>query len=71
LSSLQPAASHYGSSRLGKLDPRTGSVIELPLKTGAQPRRMATAPDGTLWVTLFGHGKLAQVDPVAGRVIKH
>jgi len=24
---------------------------------------MATAPDGSLWVTLYGHSKLVQVDP--------
>jgi len=60
----------FGGHRLGKLDPRTGSVTELPLEAGAQPRRMAAAPDGTLWVTLFGQGQLAHIDPAAGRVIK-
>ncbi|HEY4658121.1 MAG TPA: hypothetical protein VIH11_01290, partial [Gemmatimonadaceae bacterium] len=33
-------------------------------------RRVAAAPDGTLWVTLYGNGKLAQVDPAANRVIR-
>jgi virginiamycin B lyase len=31
---------------------------------------MATAPDGTLWVTLYGNGKLAKVDPSAMKVVK-
>ena len=33
------------------------------------PRRMATAPDGTLWVTLYGKGMLAKVDPAAMKVV--
>ncbi|HET8579082.1 MAG TPA: hypothetical protein VFO18_18435 [Methylomirabilota bacterium] len=59
----------YGD-KLGKLDPRTGSITELPTGPGSQPRRIATAPDGTLWATLYGAGKLLHVDPAAGRVIK-
>mgnify|MGYP001600067989 CR=1 FL=1 len=31
---------------------------------------MAAAPDGSLWVTLYGHGKLVRVDPLAGKVVK-
>src|SRR5216117_920382 len=42
--------------RLGRLDPKTGTITELPLERGSQPRRMATAPDGSLWVTLDGAG---------------
>jgi virginiamycin B lyase len=30
---------------------------------------MATAPDGSLWVTLYGTGKLLHVDPVAAKVV--
>jgi virginiamycin B lyase len=37
---------------------------------GSRPRRIAAAPDGTLWVTLYGKGRLAHVDPAAGKVIK-
>jgi virginiamycin B lyase len=31
---------------------------------------MATAPDGSLWVTLYGKGTLIRVDPVARKVVK-
>ncbi|HSB69026.1 MAG TPA: PQQ-binding-like beta-propeller repeat protein [Candidatus Methylomirabilis sp.] len=55
---------------LGKLDPKTGKITDLDLESGAAPRRMATAPDGSLWVTLAGKGKLLRVDPAAGKVIK-
>lgn len=56
--------------RLGRLDPATGAITELALAPGSRPRRMAAAPDGSLWVTLFGYGKLIQVDPVARTVVK-
>jgi virginiamycin B lyase len=59
-----------GGDRLGRLDPATGTIAELPLPVGSQPRRMASGPDGSLWVTLFGVGKLIRVDPVAPRVVK-
>jgi virginiamycin B lyase len=59
-----------GGDRLGRLDPRNGRITELPLEQGSRPRRMATAPDGSLWVTLYGTGKLIRVDPVAQRVVK-
>jgi virginiamycin B lyase len=59
-----------GDDRLGILNPATGKMAELTLPEGSRPRRMATAPDGSLWVTLYGHGKLAQVDPAARRVVR-
>jgi virginiamycin B lyase len=59
-----------GDDRLGILDPATGKLAELALPDGARPRRMATAPDGSLWVTLYGHNKLVQVDPEARRVLR-
>jgi virginiamycin B lyase len=59
-----------GDDRLGILDPATGKLAELVLPEGSRPRRMATAPDGSLWVTLYGHNKLVQVDPAARRVVR-
>jgi len=59
-----------GADALGKLETRTGRISELHMGRGSRPRRAATAPDGSLWVTLYGNGKLAHVDPVAGRVLK-
>ena len=37
---------------------------------GSRPRRVATAPDGSLWITLYGNGKLAKLDPSAMKVVK-
>jgi virginiamycin B lyase len=59
-----------GDDRLGILDPATGKLSELVLPEGSRPRRMATAPDGSLWVTLYGHNKLVKVDPDARRVVR-
>lgn len=58
------------ADRLVKFDPRTGQFIELSFAKGAQPRRIAMAPDGMLWVTLYGNGKLAKVDPVTNQIVK-
>jgi virginiamycin B lyase len=59
-----------GDDKLGILDPASGAMSELALPGGSRPRRMATAPDGSLWVTLYGHGKLAQIDPTVRRVVR-
>jgi virginiamycin B lyase len=56
--------------KLGRLEPLTGRISELDLGRGSRPRRIATAPDGMLWVTLYGKGQLARVDPVAMKVVK-
>jgi virginiamycin B lyase len=58
------------ADKLGILDPKTGALSELALPAGSRPRRMATAPDGSLWVTRYGDGKLVQIDPEARRVVR-
>ncbi|HMJ49620.1 MAG TPA: hypothetical protein VK440_03500 [Burkholderiales bacterium] len=57
-------------NKLGKLNPQTGAIKEIPLEPGSHPRRMARAPDGSLWVTLYGMGKLIRVDTVSDKVLK-
>jgi virginiamycin B lyase len=59
-----------GGDRLGRLDPATRTITELPLPSGSRPRRMAAAPDGSLWVTLYGTGKLVRIDAGARKVVK-
>lgn len=58
-----------GDNKLGRLDPRTGSISELDTGRGSRPRRIATAPDGALWITLYGNGQLAKVDPVNTQLV--
>lgn len=59
-----------GDDKLGILDPATGTLSELAMPAGSRPRRLATAPDGSLWVTLYGNGKLVQVDPAGRRIVR-
>ncbi len=58
------------ADRLTQFDPKTGQVTHLLLEKGSQPRRTAMAPDGMLWVSLYGKGKLVKIDPVSNRVVK-
>ncbi|MBK8163280.1 MAG: hypothetical protein IPK65_09080 [Gammaproteobacteria bacterium] len=58
-----------GDDTLGRLDVRSGRIDALDMGEGSRPRRIAAAPDGTLWVTLYGNGRLARVDPAAMKVV--
>jgi virginiamycin B lyase len=59
-----------GANAMGIFDPKTGRTASLVTGSGSRPRRIAVAPDGMLWVTYYGNGKLAQVDPAAMKVVK-
>ncbi|HEX6006072.1 MAG TPA: hypothetical protein VFZ14_18925 [Burkholderiales bacterium] len=59
-----------GDDKLGRLDPKSGNMSEIATGSGSRPRRIATAPDGMLWVTLYGNGKLAKIDPGALKIVK-
>jgi virginiamycin B lyase len=59
-----------GDNKMGRLDPRTGKMSEVDTGRGSQPRRVASDRDGMLWITYFGNGKLAKLDPQAMKVVK-
>jgi virginiamycin B lyase len=59
-----------GADMLGRLDPASGKVDDVRTGSGSAPRRIATAPDGMLWVTGYGNGKLIKVDPREKKVVK-
>src|SRR3989442_14557049 len=40
------------------------------MEPGQRPRRQSDARYGTLWVTLYGSGRLARVDRAAGKIIR-
>jgi virginiamycin B lyase len=48
---------------LTRLDPRDGSLREVPLGPGAAPHGVVRGPDGALWVTEGGQNAIARVDP--------
>jgi virginiamycin B lyase len=56
--------------RVGRIDAKSGRVTELDLGNGSLPRRIAAAPDNTLWVARYGDGKLTHIDAATGKVIK-
>lgn len=55
---------------LGWIDPASGRSGEVPTGADSRPRRIAAAPDGSLWVAYNGNGRLAKLDPVAMRIVK-
>lgn len=56
--------------RVGRIDAATGKVSEIDLGSGSLPRRIAVAPDNTLWVVRYGDGKLTHIDAATARPIK-
>lgn len=56
--------------RVGRVDARTGRVSEIDLGAGSQPRRIAAAPDNSLWVVRYGDGELTHIDAKTAKVIK-
>ncbi|MDP3844737.1 MAG: hypothetical protein Q8Q81_19590 [Oxalobacteraceae bacterium] len=56
--------------RVGRIDAGTGQVTELDLGRGSMPRRIAAAPDNTLWVVRYGDGKLTHIDAKTAKAIK-
>ena len=48
---------------LGRLDPATGKVVEVPLGNGSAPHGVIIGPDGAAWVTDSGLNAIVRVDP--------
>jgi len=57
------------AGRLGRLDPATGEVTEIPLGDGSRPHGVITAPDGAAWVTDGGLNAIVRVDPDTSEVV--
>ena len=53
---------------LGRLDPATGMVQEIPLGEGSAPHGVIVGPDGAPWVTDGGLNAIVRVDPVSHAV---
>lgn len=48
---------------LGRLDPKTGKVEQIPLGQGSAPHGVIVGPDGAAWVTDSGLNAIVRVDP--------
>jgi len=60
-------AQHQGA--LGRLDPKTGKVEQIPLGEGSRPHGVIIGPDRGLWITDGGLNAIVRVDP-ATRAVK-
>jgi virginiamycin B lyase len=47
---------------LGRLDPRTGQTVQIPLGRGSAPHGVVVGPDGAAWVTDSGQNAVVRVD---------
>jgi virginiamycin B lyase len=56
------------TGRLGRLDPETGSVHEIPLGDDSAPHGVIVGPDGAPWITDGGLNAIVRVDPDTERV---
>jgi len=53
---------------LGRLDPATGAVEQIPLGDGSAPHGVIVGPDGAAWVTDGGLNAIVRVDPASKAV---
>jgi virginiamycin B lyase len=60
-----------GNGTLGRLDPTTGEVSEIPLGRGSAPHGVIVAPDGAAWVTDGGRNEIQRVDPTSGEITRY
>jgi virginiamycin B lyase len=65
-----PFFCEFGTNKLASIEPRTMEIREYILPQGAHPRRIALAPDGTLYYTDYARGYLGHFDPKAGKLLK-
>lgn len=57
-----------GQGALGRLDPRTGKVEQIPLGAGSSPHGVIIGPDGAPWITDSGLNAIVRVDPATREV---
>ena len=57
-----------GTGKLGRLDPDSGSVHEIPLGDESAPHGVIVGPDGAPWITDGGLNSIVRVDPETERI---
>ncbi|HXJ00315.1 MAG TPA: carboxypeptidase regulatory-like domain-containing protein [Micropepsaceae bacterium] len=65
---------YYGAAnRIGKLDPKTGTVVEyrVPNEGTAAIHSAVPAPDGSVWLTEQGANKLGRWDPKTQKITEY
>jgi virginiamycin B lyase len=56
------------AGKLGRLDPASGQVDEIPLGKGSRPHGVIVGPDGAPWITDSGLNAIVRVDPATRAV---
>ena len=56
---------------LGRLDPATGTVEQIPLGEGSAPHGVIVGPDGAPWITDGGLNAIVRVDPATREVTRY
>ena len=66
-----PFFCEFGINKLATVDPETMTIHEYPLPdAGARPRRLALAPDGSIFYSDYARGYLGHFDPSVGKLLK-
>jgi len=66
-----PLFCEFGANKLASVEPGTMKIHEYVLPAaGAHPRRIALAPDGTIYYSDYARGYLGHFNPAAGKMIK-
>ena len=60
-----------GQGALGRLDPATGEVRQIPLGEGSAPHGVIVGPDGAPWITDGGLNAIVRVDPRTEEVTRY
>jgi virginiamycin B lyase len=60
-----------GQGALGRLDPATGEVVQIPLGEGSKPHGVIVGPDGAPWITDSGLNAIVRVDPRTHAVTRY
>jgi virginiamycin B lyase len=68
LASGVPYFCEFGTNKLASIDPKTMPITEYAVPQGARPRRLAVAPDGTIFYTDYERGYLGHFDPASKKV---
>jgi len=63
-----PVFCEFGSNKLASIDPETMAIREHTLPKGARPRRLAVAPDGSIYYSDHARGYLGRLDPATDKV---
>ncbi|HEX9295461.1 MAG TPA: hypothetical protein VF881_06485 [Polyangiaceae bacterium] len=63
-----PYFCEFGTNKLASIDPKTLAIREYELSEGARPRRIAVAPDGSIYYSDFARGYLGRFMPTTGKL---